>query len=171
LEPIENRFKHYGRYRRDIADDVFLNSIQCNNTRCAALQCKVGKLNAEGDTWVALRMRFVAKTMEKIAGHSSLSLSTMAVARVTKLPYIGKPVEPVVKSHEIFVTAIPEPLVKPDIIPLWVVILSAVAGTIILLLIIFVLYKCGFFKRNRPSDSQERQPLNRNGNYHGDEHL
>lgn len=32
--------------------------------------------------------------------------------------------------------------------------------------------QCGFFKRNRPTDTQqERQPLNRNNGYHGDEHL
>lgn len=37
---------------------------------------------------------------------------------------------------------------------------------------IFFFLQCGFFKRKRPSDSSERQPLNRNnGNYHGDEHL
>lgn len=38
--------------------------------------------------------------------------------------------------------------------------------------LICLFFQCGFFKRNRPTDhSQERQPLNRNGNYHGDEHL
>lgn len=120
-----------------------------------------------------------------------MKLSTMAIGRITKLPYVGEPTNDTLKTHEVFVTAIPDPVPKPDVVPLWIVVLSACAGALILLLLIYLLYKvksndlfsdfflsfviskqCGFFKRNRPAGSpHERQPLNRNGNYHGDEHL
>lgn len=125
----------------------------------------------------------------------------MAVSRVSKLPYIGSPYEKPLKEHEIKISAVPIPEPKPDIVPLWVFVLAACCGVLILLLLILLLYKvsvasplqfkcfsltlivsyfnayfffasqCGFFKRNRPDMSQERQPLNRNGAYHGDEHL
>lgn len=116
----------------------------------------------------------------------------MATGSITKLPYIGKPLNDSQKTYEIHVTATPDPLPKSDIVPLWIWVLAACAGALILLLLIYLLYKvtlnftkpdiscsynlflqCGFFKRNRPTESQrhERQPLNRNGNYHGDEHL
>lgn len=66
----------------------------------------------------------------------------MMVARISKLPYIGRPRESEIRSHEIFTTVTaPEPDIKPSFVPLWVVVLSAVAGTIILLLLIFLLYK------------------------------
>jgi len=86
---------------------------------------------------------------------------------------------------------------KSESVALWVVVLSAVAGALILMLLVYLLYKvcaeevtllrmfqwmriadccmllqCGFFKRNRPSDAPEKQPLNRNGHYQsGDEAL
>lgn len=70
----------------------------------------------------------------------------MMLARINKLPYIGTPRGRVLHSHEVFTTvSAPEPDIKPDTVPLWVVILSAVAGAIILLLLIFMLYKVSKF--------------------------
>jgi integrin alpha 8 len=116
----------------------------------------------------------------------------MAYGRITKLPYIGE-TNKNFTTHEVSFTAIPDQVPVPDVIPLWIFVLAACAGALILLLLIYLLYKvrlafdvfarseisfpflpsqCGFFKRNRPQGSpHERQPLNRNGNYHGDEHL
>lgn len=70
-----------------------------------------------------------------------MNLSTMVFARVSKLPYIGAPQEKPIKRHEVVITAIPIPEPKPDVVPLWVVVLSACAGVIILLLLIYLLYK------------------------------
>lgn len=64
------------------------------------------------------------------------------VAHVTKLPSIGVPKVSELISREVNTTVAPsDPYIKPDIVPLWVVVLSAVAGTIILLLLIYLLYK------------------------------
>lgn len=70
-----------------------------------------------------------------------VKLSTMAVGKITKLPYVGSPANETIKTHEVYVTATPEPTPKPDIIPLWIFILAACAGALILLLLIFLLYK------------------------------
>ena len=40
-------------------------------------------------------------------------------------------------------TVVPIPEPKPDIVPLWIIVLSACAGVIILLLLIYLLYKVG----------------------------
>lgn len=144
----------------------------CNATKCAILKCYAGPLVHDDRAFIGLRTRLVAYTLDKNTLSVPLNISSKVVARIVKLPYIGEPQEKPLKTFEVPVKAIPEPIVTPDVVPLWVVILSAVAGALILLLLIYLLYKCGFFKRNRPTDhSQERQPLNRNGNYHGDEHL
>lgn len=73
-----------------------------------------------------------------------VTLSSTISAKVTKLPYIGKPDSKLaqVRSHEVLTQIVPRDLgVKPDIIPLWIVVLAAVAGTAILLLLVFLLYK------------------------------
>lgn len=70
-----------------------------------------------------------------------MKLSTMAEGRITKLPYIGEPATDTRKTHEVFVTAIPDPIPKSDVVPLWIVVLAACAGALILLLLIYLLYK------------------------------
>ncbi|XP_037938731.1 integrin alpha-PS2 isoform X2 [Teleopsis dalmanni] len=164
---------HHERFRREVVEtqptQLDLNS-PCKTAKCETLRCVAKNLGKDDGVWVAIRTRMVAKTMEKLASNLPLNVSTMAVSYVTRLPYIGKPEDDIIKSHEIFYKAVPEPEPVPDVVPLWVVVLAACAGALILLLLVFLLYKCGFFNRNRPTDhSMERQPL-RNG-YHGDEHL
>lgn len=60
----------------------------------------------------------------------------MMVARIVDKPNRD------LERYEIFtnVTA-PSTEVKPGVVPLWVIVLSAVAGALILLLLIFLLYK------------------------------
>lgn len=77
----------------------------------------------------------------QLSSENEVRLSTMMVARITKLPYLGTPKDKPIKSEEVFVTAIPDPVPKPDVIPLWIVVLSACAGALILLLLIYLLYK------------------------------
>ncbi|XP_055684232.1 integrin alpha-PS2 isoform X1 [Lutzomyia longipalpis] len=171
---VPDRFQHYRRFQRSPEDDdaELEKELFCNVTRCAVLRCIAYNLVKDDNVYIAIRTRLVARTLDKLTLSTTIDLSTKAVARVTRQPFIGEPKEKPIKSFEIPVMAIPEPIMKPDVVPLWVVVVSACAGTLILLLLIYLLYKCGFFNRNRPKDhSQERQPLNRNGNYHGDEHL
>lgn len=70
----------------------------------------------------------------------------MVIARVKRLPYIGEPIDKPLKSYEVKISAVPIPEPKPDIVPLWVIILSACVGVIILLLLIYILYKVNFDK-------------------------
>lgn len=77
----------------------------------------------------------------QVAPNVPLNLTTMVVSRVTKVPYIGEPHEKPLKVHEVKIRAVPIPEPKPDIVPLWIIILSACIGVIILLLLIYLLYK------------------------------
>lgn len=75
----------------------------------------------------------------------------MAIGRITKLPYVGEPTNDTIKTHEVFVTAIPDPIPKEDVVPLWIVVLAACAGALILLLLIYLLYKVRVYTRNFPA--------------------
>lgn len=78
---------------------------------------------------------------KQLGGETEVKLSTMAFGRITKLPYIGKPLNDTITSHEVVVTAIPDPIPKDDVVPLWIYVLAACAGTLILMLLVYLLYK------------------------------
>lgn len=67
LEPVENKFKHYDRYKRQI-DDHFMRTLltQCNNTNCAGLRCQIGSLPKDEYIYVAIRMRILSQTVKKV---------------------------------------------------------------------------------------------------------
>ncbi|XP_047113545.1 integrin alpha-PS2-like [Schistocerca piceifrons] len=162
-----DKFKLYDRFRRDVAtDNDFQQLIQCNSTKCIRLRCVVKKFIKDQEINIQIRSRAWVQTLKKVASNKPLRVSSLLAMQVTQLPYIGKPYYPVIRSEEVFTDAISTDVpVKPDIVPLWVVVLSACAGVLILLLLVLLLWKCGFFKRNRPSDAAEKEPLNRNGSY------
>lgn len=81
---------------------------------------------------------------KQVAPNVPLNSSTMVISRVSRLPYIGEPHQKPLKSYEVKIAAVPIPEPKPDIVPLWIIILSAVVGVIILLLLIYLLYKVSF---------------------------
>lgn len=68
----------------------------------------------------------------------------MVLSRVSKVPYIGTPHKRSLETKEVKIVAVPIPEPKPDIVPLWIIILSAIVGVIILLLLIYLLYKVNF---------------------------
>jgi integrin alpha 8 len=146
-DKTDEKFKHYQRFRRqayydqDDTDADLKRALQCSASRCAILRCVAGPLLHQKEGWIAMRTRLVASTMQKIASGVPLTTSTMTVARINKLPYIGTPKERPIRTHELQVKATPEPIAAPDVVPLWVVVLAACAGTIILLLLIYLLYK------------------------------
>lgn len=73
----------------------------------------------------------------------------MIVGRISKLPYVGKPKEQLRKEYEIF-TEIPakEAELVPEVAPLWIYVISAVAGVVMLLLLIWILSKVKYLFRS-----------------------
>ncbi|XP_066998134.2 integrin alpha-PS2 isoform X2 [Anabrus simplex] len=168
------RLKHYKRFRRDTVKVTLDDLLQCNATKCIRISCVMGPLTKGQEVRVELRTRVWIPTMKKLSSNNRVvRTSSLMAFEVTTLPYIGAPREPMIRGNEIFTDInLTDSPAKPEVVPLWVVVLSAVAGAIILLLIIYLLWMCGFFKRNRPSDAAEKEPLNRNGHYSaGDEAL
>jgi len=140
------------------------------------MKCIVGPLKRNEEVWVAFRSRAWVPTIKKMSTGANVNVSSFLTARVVKLPHIGTPDSVSIRTHEVFTQLVPtEPVQKPEVIPLWVVVLSACAGALILMLLVYVLWKVGFFKRNRPTNNTpEKQPLTnpRNGHFHpGDEAL
>ena len=146
-EPIETEFDD----KVDFESDPRMQGpvSPCDSAKCVMLRCVLGPLKKDQEVWIGARYRVDARTLKKVALQEKVRVSTKLIARVTKQPFIGTPAEQVIKSHEIKTNV--EPSITPsapDVIPLWVVVLSACAGTIILLLLIFLLHKVCLCKLN-----------------------
>ncbi|XP_032514077.2 integrin alpha-PS2 isoform X2 [Danaus plexippus] len=165
----EQRRESTRRKRQDEVDTELKEMLsRCEEKyKCSVVRCHTGRLVKGQAVWVALRSRINSSVLNEISQERSVKLSSLGAARVSRLPLVGRPLERGWRSAEAVTTLTPQLEARDSgAIPLWVIILAAVVGALLLLLLIFALYKCGFFKRNRPSDHVERQPLNGR-----DEHL
>lgn len=157
------------RRRQDQVDPKLREILEkCEEKyKCEVLRCTTGRLVKGQEVWVAFRSRFNASVLNEISKDRAVKLSTLVASRVSWLPLVGRPAGEAWRTDEAVTLVTPQlEALGGGGIPLWVVVLAAVIGALLLLLLIFALYKCGFFKRNRPSDHAERQPLNGR-----DEHL
>lgn len=142
------------RKREDRIDEELRSLTECKATRCQVMNCNVGPLKENQTVYIGLRARVNVRTLRNVfvifclrricflqnlfqmTESQSVTISSMMIARIADIPNRE------LKRYEIFtnVTA-PQTEVKPGVVPLWVIVLSAVAGALILLLLIFLLYK------------------------------
>uniref|UniRef100_A0A665W130 Integrin, alpha 5 (fibronectin receptor, alpha polypeptide) n=1 Tax=Echeneis naucrates TaxID=173247 RepID=A0A665W130_ECHNA len=126
-----------------------LTNLSCSNVECWSLQCKVGLLERGTTAILKVRSSVWAETFTERA-YKQYVLECLARYSVEKMPYAILP-KHAPSGHKKVVT----PVVwnKPDIentVPLWIIILAILAGTLLLALLIYVLYKFDFFKRSVP---------------------
>ncbi|XP_014219756.1 integrin alpha-PS2 [Copidosoma floridanum] len=143
---------------------IFRGEPLCETAQCVDLKCHVGPLKKDEEVSISAKYRVNVTALRQLAsqGSENVKLSTTMRALVESQPFIGKPTEPIMRSYKIETMVRPLKIINtPDSMPLWIWILAACIGILILLLLVYLLYKCGFFKRNRPSAAPECQPLNR----------
>ncbi|XP_050678590.1 integrin alpha-8 isoform X2 [Leptidea sinapis] len=165
----DHRRESTRRRRQDEVDPQLKEMLErCEEKyKCEVVRCRTGRLVKGQEVWLALRSRINATVLNEISKENAVKLSTLTATRVSRLPMVGRPSDRSWQTAEAHTVVTPQlEALETGTIPLWVIILAAVVGALLLLLLIFALYKCGFFKRNRPSDHAERQPLNGR-----DEHL
>jgi integrin alpha 8 len=145
-------------------DEFEAEMADCDRTRCTLMRCTVGPLAKDESVLFKIRSRLFTET-QKTDYANKVKISSKLVTRITRLPYQADAGKVSYQTHQVTTEVFPSELAEGSI-PWWVWLLAALGGILLLALIIYCLYKCGFFKRKRPTnDSPERQPLNRNG-YH-----
>ncbi|XP_053704883.1 integrin alpha-5 [Synchiropus splendidus] len=141
--------EHRGRREARSGQWPHTTNLSCPSVDCWTLQCHVGLLKKGSTAILKVRSRVWAETfMERPYKH--YVLECLARYSVKKMPYLIPP-KHAASGHRKVVT----PVVwnKPDkenSVPLWIIILAILAGLLLLALLIYVLYKLGFFKRSLP---------------------
>jgi len=167
VEPgFENEYRRSHRStkirpKRSLAE--FQSELEsCGSGRCTIIKCTIGPLEKDESVLFKVRSRLFTETQVKNYAEK-VKISSKLVTRVTKLPFLVDEKHLAFQSHSVTTTVIPsEPGEKG--IPWWVWLLAALGGLMLLALITYCLYKCGFFKRQRPEDGPETEPLNGKSN-------
>lgn len=113
------------------------------------ITCHFGEFSGGNEeVTIKLRSRLVLRTLDELkVGTAVQNASSFAELQISKMPFN---VPPPPASHSGIDTKILYRDDEPEIdVPIWLYIVSAAGGLLVLGLLIFILWKCGFFKRQR----------------------
>ncbi|XP_030066155.1 integrin alpha-V isoform X2 [Microcaecilia unicolor] len=167
--PVNDRNRHNINRRDVTATEGNVQTLGCGMAECLKITCQVGRLDRGKRAILYVRSRLWTQTfMNSENQNRSYSLKSSASFSVIEFPY--KNFQPVdisnsteVSTNVLWVTTGPN---LP--VPVWVIILAVLAGLLLLSLMVFVMYKFGFFKRVRPPQEEpEREQLQPHENGEG----
>ncbi|XP_057191846.1 integrin alpha-V [Triplophysa rosa] len=154
-----------GRQRRDLEDkqgEEHLEILDCGTAECQEIKCWVGRLEKGQSAILFIYSRLAVSTFLKAENQNkSYTVRSSASFSVVEMPYknLMSDLAASITSASLKVIWVNSELTQP--VPGWVVALAVLAGLLLLALLIFVMYKLGFFKRVRPpqDDSIEKEQL------------
>ncbi|KAM6954971.1 integrin alpha-V isoform 1-T1 [Lycodopsis pacificus] len=151
---------------RDSQND--LQTLECSPAECQHIRCQVGRLERRKNAILFIYSRLAVDNFLKTENQNrSYVVRATATFNVIEMPYKIQDSElpsnsTTVSVSVMWVADVPQP------VPGWVVALAVLAGLLLLALLIFIMYKLGFFKRVRPpqEDCTEKEQLQpeENGN-------
>ncbi|XP_038576430.1 LOW QUALITY PROTEIN: integrin alpha-6 [Micropterus salmoides] len=129
------------------------NVLTCDNEiKCVELRCPLQGLDG---TAVELRSRLWNSTF--IEDYASLSHMYIVVKASLVLHTQAKNMILRTPDTDVTVAVSPESAVAQHSgVPWWIILVAVLAGILILALLVFLLWKCGFFKRSKQDDSVPR---------------
>uniref|UniRef100_A0A3Q0RF59 Integrin, alpha V n=1 Tax=Amphilophus citrinellus TaxID=61819 RepID=A0A3Q0RF59_AMPCI len=167
----EGRNQNSVRQKRDLESRDAENDLQtldCSTAKCLTLKCQVGRLERRKNAILFIYSRLAVNNFLRPENQNrSYVVQSTASFSVIEMPYKNLELELPSNSTTVSVSVVwvAEP---PPPVPGWVVALAVLAGLLLLALLIFIMYKLGFFKRVRPpqEDCTEKEQLQpeENGN-------
>uniref|UniRef100_A0A8C5HA20 Integrin alpha-2 domain-containing protein n=1 Tax=Gouania willdenowi TaxID=441366 RepID=A0A8C5HA20_GOUWI len=158
-------------HKRDLESRDSQNDFQildCNSAKCLQLKCQVGRLERRKNAILFIYSRLaVDNFLTPENQNQSYVVRSTASFSVIEMPYKNLVSELPSNSTTVSVSVIWVDEGQHRV-PAWVVALAILAGLLLLALLIFIMYKLGFFKRVRPpqEDCTEKEQLQpeENGN-------
>ncbi|CAL9689839.1 unnamed protein product [Knipowitschia caucasica] len=154
---------------RDAQGD--LQTLDCSATDCLLLRCQVGRLERGKNAIVFIYSRLDVNNFLRVENQNrSYVIQSRASFSVIEIPYKKLDFDLPSNSTSVSVSVL-WVADSSQPVPGWVVALAVLAGLLLLALLIFIMYKLGFFKRVRPpqDDCAEKEQLQpeENGNMDG----
>ncbi|KFV55123.1 Integrin alpha-V, partial [Gavia stellata] len=168
LSREDNRDHHISR--RDItAIEGDVHTLGCGTADCLKIVCQVGHLERGKSAILYLKSRLWTQTfMNQENQNHSYSLKSSASFNVIEFPYKNLSFEDIHNSTVVTTNITWGIQPQPMPVPVWVIILAVLAGLLLLAVLVFVMYRMGFFKRVRPpQEEQEREQLQPHENGEG----
>ncbi|KAM4668662.1 integrin alpha-6 isoform 2-T2 [Amazona ochrocephala] len=158
---------HNSRRKREVAEKQTTDSktlslfserkyktLDCNvNARCVDIKCPLKGLDSKAS--IVLRSRLWNSTF--LEEYSKMNYLDILVRASISVPAAAKNVKLTNEVAQVRVTVFPaKPVALYTGVPWWIIAVAIFAGILMLALLVFLLWKCGFFQRSRYEDSVPR---------------
>ncbi|CAO2596570.1 Integrin alpha-V [Lemmus lemmus] len=146
-----------------------VHTLGCGVAKCLQIICQVGRLDRGKSAILYIKSLLWTETfMNKENQNHSYSLKSSASFNIIEFPYKNLPIEDLFNSTLVTTNITWGIQPAPMPVPVWVIILAVLAGLLLLAVLVFVMYRMGFFKRVRPpQEEQEREQLQPHENGEG----
>ncbi|XP_075287058.1 integrin alpha-6 isoform X5 [Opisthocomus hoazin] len=151
---------HNSRRKREVAEKQITDSrtfslfserkyktLDCHvNARCVDIKCPLKGLDSKAS--IVLRSRLWNSTF--LEEYSKMNYLDILVRASISVPVAAKNVKLTNEVAQVRVTVFPaKPVALYTGVPWWIILVAIFAGILMLALLVFLLWKCGFFKRNK----------------------
>nr|CAB3257139.1 integrin alpha-8 [Phallusia mammillata] len=137
------------------SNDGNINYYNCHTVSeyCFEMKCRVESMPAKSSVLIQLKGSLMMAPL--LASSSDSYVTSSLKFQVNSYPYAIAPPSGTMYLSEVSLKATYSQTSEPTSVEWWIVAVSIAAGVIFLLLIILILWKCGFFKRKSMPVSQE----------------
>uniref|UniRef100_A0A669E8Z6 Integrin subunit alpha 5 n=1 Tax=Oreochromis niloticus TaxID=8128 RepID=A0A669E8Z6_ORENI len=123
-------------------------NLTCSTVECWQLQCNVGLLQRGRSVILTVRSRVWAETFMEV--RLQVFVLCITALYVDRMPYSVSPTLKPSGSKKVATAVMWNKPNSQYSVPVWIIILAVLAGLLLLALLIYLLYKMGFFKRSDP---------------------
>ncbi|XP_063792115.1 integrin alpha-V-like [Pseudophryne corroboree] len=150
------------RNRRDLPEvEGDLQTLGCGIAQCLKIECHVERVEKGKSAILYIRSRLWTQTfMNSENQNHSFSLKSSAAFSVLQFPYKNMNLPDINRFTEVTTNILWVNQSSSTPVPVWVIVLAVLSGLLLLALMVFIMYKLGFFKRVRPPQEEtEREQL------------